>query len=173
MILKFACYVQQAISLKVKKTFPPQKIQSFCFSKDSSQSLSLMLRPTVSLPVCLGTKHPLGAYDQILIIVWQLRVCWFGPPSLTRGRVCRLQLLLVLASAFIFGSEFRRTRGHILLSRLNFESYSPVALSKDCIFTILYNLVLYCHMRECDCRWGLDWRLDLLNTYIHTTHNYT
>jgi hypothetical protein len=33
-----------------------------------------------------------------------------------RGRVYRLQLLLALASAVIFGSESRRTRGHILLT---------------------------------------------------------
>jgi hypothetical protein len=62
-------------------------------------SLSLMLRPMVSRPVCLGIKHQPGAYDQIFITVGQLRVCWCGALSLMRGRVCRLQLLLALASA--------------------------------------------------------------------------
>jgi hypothetical protein len=41
-----------------------------------------------------------GAYDHIFITARQLRVCWCGALSLTRGRVCRLQLLLVLATAF-------------------------------------------------------------------------
>jgi hypothetical protein len=38
--------------------------------------------------------------------------------SLTKERVCRLQLLLVLASAVILGSESRGTCDHILLSQI-------------------------------------------------------
>jgi hypothetical protein len=81
-------------------------------------SLILMLRPTVSRPVCLGIKHPSGAYDHIFITVRQLRVCWCGAVSLTRGRICRLQLLLALASAAILESESRGTRDIILLSQI-------------------------------------------------------
>jgi hypothetical protein len=67
---------------------------------------------------CLGVKHPSGAYDQIFITVRHLRVCWCGALSLTRERVCLLQLPLVLASAVILGSESRGTRDHILLSEI-------------------------------------------------------
>jgi hypothetical protein len=49
-------------------------------------SLSLMLLPTVSRPVCLRIKHPSGAYDQIFITVRQLRVCWYGALSLSDER---------------------------------------------------------------------------------------
>jgi hypothetical protein len=68
---------------------------------------------------CLSwSKAPIGGYNQIFITVKQLRVSWCGTFSLTRGRVCRLQLLLALASAVILGSETRGTRDHILLSQI-------------------------------------------------------
>jgi hypothetical protein len=85
---------------------------NFCIQQSNAEwlSLSLILRPTVSRPVCLWIKHASVAYDQIFITVRQLRVCWCGALSLMRGRGYRSQLLLALARTIILESESRGTR---------------------------------------------------------------
>jgi hypothetical protein len=92
-----------------------------------------MLPPTIIRPVCVGVKHICGTQDQIFIIVRELRVCWCGAPSITIGRVCRLQLQLGLASGVILGSESRETHDRILLSQIrdcpNLEGQFPVFIS--------------------------------------------
>jgi hypothetical protein len=63
----------------------------------------------------------LGPRDQFFFLLEiffrQLRVCYFVAPSLTRGQVCNLLLLLVLTSAVPLGPEPRGTKDHILLSQ--------------------------------------------------------
>jgi hypothetical protein len=84
----------------------------------ATQKVKVMLWPTVGRPVYLGVKPPSEAQDQIFITVRQLQVCWCRVSSLTRGRIYRLQLLLVLASAVILGSESHGTHDYILLSQI-------------------------------------------------------
>jgi hypothetical protein len=59
-----------------------------------------------------------------------------------RGRICRLQFLLGLASAVILRSEYRGTRDHILLSQIrdspNLEDQVPVFISPRNRVTWLY-----------------------------------
>jgi hypothetical protein len=54
-------------------------------------TLRLMVGQSVSQSWCQAQS---GAHDQIFITVWQLRSCYCGAPSLTRGRVCLLLTLL-------------------------------------------------------------------------------
>jgi hypothetical protein len=68
--------------------------------------------------------------------IFQLNACGYSlyvTSSLTRGWVCRLQLLLVLASAVIIRSESSRTHDHILLSQIrdspNLEGHVPAFIS--------------------------------------------
>jgi hypothetical protein len=67
---------------------------------------------------------------------FQLNPCGHSPyvtSSLTKGWVCRLQLLLVFASAVILGSESSGTHNQILLSQIrdspNLEGLVPVFMS--------------------------------------------
>jgi hypothetical protein len=61
------------------------KSKSHCDWRSVSQSVS----QSVSKSWC-------RAPDQIFITVWQLRSCLCGTPSLTRGRVCLVYMLLAL-----------------------------------------------------------------------------
>jgi hypothetical protein len=83
--------------------------------------VKVKLRPTVSRPVHLGVRHPSGTRDQFFFLLdiffRQLRFCYCIAPFPTRGRVCNLLLLLVLASAVPLWSESRETQDHILLSK--------------------------------------------------------
>jgi hypothetical protein len=67
------------------------------------------------------------------IFITHLRVCGYGALSLTRGRVCYLQLLLILVSAVVLDSESRWIDSHILLSQIrdspSVEGQVPVFIS--------------------------------------------
>jgi hypothetical protein len=55
------------------------------------------------------------------IFIFQLNTCGYSPyvaSTLMRDCVCRLQLLLALASAVILRSEYHGTHDHILLSQI-------------------------------------------------------
>jgi hypothetical protein len=96
--------------------------------QSQSQSQSYFTTGGLS-PISSSWQQPLETHGQQLFL--QLNTC--VTLSLTRGWVCRLQLLLVLASAVILKSESRRTHNHILLSQLrdtsNLEVQVPVFIS--------------------------------------------
>jgi hypothetical protein len=88
--------------------------------------VKVILRPTFSQP----DTH-LELITKFVFLSEQLQGCWCGAPSLTRGGVCSLHLLLYLASAVFLGSASHGT--HELLSQIwdspNLEGKVPVFIS--------------------------------------------
>jgi hypothetical protein len=75
-------------------------------------------------------------WDSRPVIFFQRNTCGYSPyvtSSLIRGCVCRLQLLLALASAVILRSESRGTHDDILTSQIrdtpNLEGQVPIFIS--------------------------------------------
>jgi hypothetical protein len=80
--------------------------------------------------------------------------------SLTRGWVCRLQMLPVLASAIIFGFESRGTRDHILLSQI-----------RDLHFRRLLRLArLRCRYSNPPPHGIYDWATHIVSSQTHRRH---
>jgi hypothetical protein len=59
-----------------------------------------------------------GLWPYIYYFLIVTILCFCGAPSLTRGRVCLLYMLLALANAVFLGFESLGTHDHILLSQI-------------------------------------------------------
>jgi hypothetical protein len=119
---------------------------SFCTTHKSSDSIGFAEQTTVSVKSQILYDWRFTANQFVLAtsplrltasnFILQLNTCCYRPyvtSSLTRGWVCRLQLVLGLASAVILRSESRGTDGHILLSQIrdfpNLEGHVPTFIS--------------------------------------------
>jgi hypothetical protein len=94
----------------------PILLTTVLYSVPSKVKVTLQL--TISQSVSLGVEPHLGRMTRYLLLFDSYGLVLCGTPSLTRGRVCLLYMLLALASAVFLGSEFLGTRDHILLSQI-------------------------------------------------------
>jgi hypothetical protein len=75
----------------------------------------LVTKVNVTMRLAFSQSVSLGVEPQIFIPLRQLRSSLCGAPSLTRGRVCLLYMLLALASVVFLQFESLGTRDHICL----------------------------------------------------------
>jgi hypothetical protein len=81
--------------------------------------VKVILGPTVGRPVCPVVRPQSGPVTNsflLEIFLRQLWVCYFMAPSLMRGQLCNLLLLLGFASTVPLGSDSHGIQDHILLS---------------------------------------------------------
>jgi hypothetical protein len=104
-------------------------------AKNQSQSQRQIYFTTGGLPH-ISSSWRQAPWESRPVFFFQLNTYGYSPyatSSLMIGCVCRLQFLLVLASAVILRSESRRTHDHILLSQIrhspNLEGQVLVFLS--------------------------------------------
>jgi hypothetical protein len=71
----------------------------------------------LTLRLTLSQSGSLGDEPHLELMTLTVTVLFCGAPSLTRGRVCLLYMLLVLTSVVFLESESLETRYHILLSQ--------------------------------------------------------
>jgi hypothetical protein len=94
------------ISIIVSLWFSYSRVESYVTTDGQSASLSWNKAPIWGLRRDFYYCHTVAGLS-----MWRAL-------SLTRGRICRLQLLLTLVRAVIFGLEYRKTRDHILLYQI-------------------------------------------------------
>jgi hypothetical protein len=80
----------------------------------SKVKVKVILRRTVSQSVGLAVEPHSGLMTRYLLL---FDSCFCRAPSLTRGRVCLLYMLLALASSVFLGSKSLGARDHILHSQ--------------------------------------------------------
>jgi hypothetical protein len=107
--------------------------QSYLTTDGQSAGLSYHLRPATNF-----------SFTSMKIIFRQFQDCYYGVPSMMRGWVSNLQLLLWLANAVFLRSEFHGTHDQILVSHF---SDLPNLGSQVTVFTSLRNRDVQLHSR--------------------------
>jgi hypothetical protein len=116
-IFYFTCSYSLSVVLNPTHSLPSFLLVQTLYSLKLKLKLNYD-RQSVGQSVLVSGTHLGPATNSFFLEIFfrQLQVCYFVAPSLTRGRVCNLLLLLVLASAVPLGSECG-TQDHILLSQ--------------------------------------------------------
>jgi hypothetical protein len=111
------------ISCSLKYDSPNLEVQVLIFISPSHLS-----QTQSEFKLCydrLLVRHPSRTHDQIFNTVRHLLICWCEVPSLTRGLVCSLQLLMDLTTEVILRSESCWCHDHFWLFQIR-DSPPPI-----------------------------------------------